>query len=141
MTHRLIVVAATGEMAGICEITLPRIEAYAKQVNAELRVWTDMPERYQHPKYRMFEAGELYVKRILILDADILIRNGAPDASEIGDRASAIMEGVRRLKAGDALLIAGKGHETGQIVKGVTIPFSDFDVARAALDEVGGSHG
>ena len=79
MTHRLIVVAATGEMAGICEITLPRIEAYAKQVNAELRVWTDMPERYQHPKYRMFEAGELYVKRILILDADILIRNGAPD--------------------------------------------------------------
>ncbi|RYD91786.1 MAG: UDP-N-acetylmuramoyl-L-alanyl-D-glutamate--2,6-diaminopimelate ligase [Sphingomonadales bacterium] len=69
------------------------------------------------------------------------IRNGAPDASEIGDRATAINEGIRRLKAGDALLIAGKGHETGQIVKGVTIPFSDFDVARAALDEVGGSHG
>jgi len=69
------------------------------------------------------------------------IRNGAPDASEIGDRATAINEGVRRLQAGDALLIAGKGHETGQIVKGVTIPFSDFDVARAALDEVGGSHG
>lgn len=69
------------------------------------------------------------------------IRKGAPDASEIGDRGSAIMEGVRRLKPGDALLIAGKGHETGQIVKGVTIPFSDFDVARAALDEVGGTHG
>lgn len=69
------------------------------------------------------------------------IRKGAPDASEIGDRASAIHEGVKRLKAGDALLIAGKGHETGQIVKGVTIPFSDFDVAKAALDDVGGSHG
>ncbi len=69
------------------------------------------------------------------------IRKGAPDASEIGDRASAIIEGVRRLKAGDALLIAGKGHETGQIVKGVTIPFSDFDVARAALKDVGGTHG
>lgn len=69
------------------------------------------------------------------------IRNGAPDASEIGDRATAILEGVRRLKAGDALLIAGKGHETGQIVKGVTIPFSDFDVARNALKEVGGLHG
>ena len=69
------------------------------------------------------------------------IRKGAPDASEIGDRASAIIEGVRRLKAGDALLIAGKGHETGQIVKGVTIPFSDFDVARAALKDAGGSHG
>lgn len=69
------------------------------------------------------------------------IRKGAPDASEIGDRAAAIMEGVKRLKPGDALLIAGKGHETGQIVKGVTIPFSDFDVARKALEEVGGSHG
>ncbi len=69
------------------------------------------------------------------------IRKGAPDASEIGDRASAIIEGVRRLKAGDALLIAGKGHETGQVVKGVTIPFSDFDVARAALKDVGGTHG
>jgi UDP-N-acetylmuramoyl-L-alanyl-D-glutamate--2,6-diaminopimelate ligase len=69
------------------------------------------------------------------------IRKGAPDASEIGDRAAAINEGVRRLKPGDALLIAGKGHETGQIVKGVTIPFSDFDVARSALKEVGGSHG
>lgn len=69
------------------------------------------------------------------------IRKGAPDASEIGDRAAAIMEGVKRLKPGDALLIAGKGHETGQIVKGVTIPFSDFDVARRALEEVGGSHG
>lgn len=69
------------------------------------------------------------------------IRKGAPDASEIGDRGAAILEGVRRLKPGDALLIAGKGHETGQIVKGVTIPFSDFDVAKAALDEVGGTHG
>jgi UDP-N-acetylmuramoyl-L-alanyl-D-glutamate--2,6-diaminopimelate ligase len=69
------------------------------------------------------------------------IRNGAPDASEIGDRAAAILEGVRRLKPGDALLIAGKGHETGQIVKGVTIPFSDFDVARTALQQVGGQNG
>jgi UDP-N-acetylmuramoyl-L-alanyl-D-glutamate--2,6-diaminopimelate ligase len=66
------------------------------------------------------------------------IRKGVPASSEIGDRASAILEGVKRLKAGDALLIAGKGHETGQIVKGVTIPFSDFDVARAALKEAGG---
>jgi UDP-N-acetylmuramoyl-L-alanyl-D-glutamate--2,6-diaminopimelate ligase len=69
------------------------------------------------------------------------IRKGAPDASEIGDRATAILEGVRRLKAGDALLIAGKGHETGQIVKGVTIPFSDFDVARSALQQAGGHNG
>jgi len=68
------------------------------------------------------------------------IRMGAPEASEIGDRAAAILEGVRRLKAGDALLIAGKGHETGQILKTTTLPFSDFDVARDALREVGGAH-
>ena len=67
------------------------------------------------------------------------IRKGVPDASEIGDRASAILEGVKRLRSGDALVIAGKGHETGQIVKGVTIPFSDFDVARDALAQAGGA--
>ncbi|MEP7210015.1 MAG: UDP-N-acetylmuramoyl-L-alanyl-D-glutamate--2,6-diaminopimelate ligase [Alphaproteobacteria bacterium] len=63
------------------------------------------------------------------------IRKAIPESSEIGDRASAIQEGVKRLKAGDALLIAGKGHETGQIIKGKTIPFSDFDAARAAIGE------
>lgn len=68
------------------------------------------------------------------------IRKAVPDAVEIGDRAAAIFEGVRRLKAGDALVIAGKGHETGQIIKGVTTPFSDFEVARKALAEAGGAH-
>lgn len=63
------------------------------------------------------------------------ILKAAPNATEIGDRAQAIREAVAMLKAGDALMIAGKGHETGQIVKGVTHPFSDQDVARAALDK------
>jgi UDP-N-acetylmuramoyl-L-alanyl-D-glutamate--2,6-diaminopimelate ligase len=58
-----------------------------------------------------------------------------PGAQEIGDRAAAIKTAVAALRAGDALLIAGKGHETGQIVKGVTYPFSDQEVARAALAE------
>ena len=56
-----------------------------------------------------------------------------PDATEIGDRREAIFEGVGRLKAGDTLLIAGKGHETGQIVGDQTLPFSDQDTALAAL--------
>jgi UDP-N-acetylmuramoyl-L-alanyl-D-glutamate--2,6-diaminopimelate ligase len=59
---------------------------------------------------------------------------GAPGATEIGDRAEAIKHAVAMLKAGDALMIAGKGHETGQIIKGVTHPFSDQDVARKALE-------
>ena len=62
------------------------------------------------------------------------ILKAAPNATEIGDRAQAIREAVSMLKPGDALMIAGKGHETGQIIKGVTHPFSDQDVARAALE-------
>ena len=54
-------------------------------------------------------------------------------AEEIGDREAAIRAGVARLKKGDALVIAGKGHETGQIIKGETHPFSDHDVAQQAL--------
>lgn len=64
--------------------------------------------------------------------ADVMV--GCPDALEIGDRAEAIRHAVSMLQAGDALLIAGKGHETGQIIKGVVHPFSDQDVARASLE-------
>jgi UDP-N-acetylmuramoyl-L-alanyl-D-glutamate--2,6-diaminopimelate ligase len=59
----------------------------------------------------------------------------APLAIEIGDRAAAIRAAVAALRDGDALLIAGKGHETGQIVGDKTLPFSDADEARAALKE------
>lgn len=62
------------------------------------------------------------------------ILQSAPGALEIGDRAQAVREAVSMLKAGDAVMIAGKGHETGQIIKGVTHPFSDQDVARRALE-------
>ncbi|ADZ69770.1 UDP-N-acetylmuramoyl-L-alanyl-D-glutamate--2,6-diaminopimelate ligase [Polymorphum gilvum] len=59
---------------------------------------------------------------------------GAPDALEIGDRGAAIAEAVARLEAGDVLCVAGKGHETGQIVGDTVLPFSDHDAVRAALD-------
>ncbi len=59
----------------------------------------------------------------------------APGAREIGDRAEAIRAGIALLGEGDLLLIAGKGHETGQIVGGKVLPFSDQDEARAALKE------
>ena len=58
----------------------------------------------------------------------------APGAMEIGDRSRAIAVAVKMLGDGDALLIAGKGHETGQIVGEVTLPFSDHEAARAALE-------
>jgi UDP-N-acetylmuramoyl-L-alanyl-D-glutamate--2,6-diaminopimelate ligase len=59
----------------------------------------------------------------------------APGASEIGDRTQAIRAGIAGLQSGDVLLIAGKGHETGQIVGRTVIPFSDHDAVAAALKE------
>jgi UDP-N-acetylmuramyl-tripeptide synthetase len=59
----------------------------------------------------------------------------APGAREIDDRGEAIRAAVRMLESGDALLIAGKGHETGQIIGDSTLAFSDHEAARAALEE------
>ena len=68
------------------------------------------------------------------------IRAACPEAVEIGDRAEAILTAVDTLQPGDALLIAGKGHETGQIVGDDVLPFDDIEqasVAVAALDGLG----
>ncbi len=59
----------------------------------------------------------------------------ATNVGEIGDRGRAIAAAVAKLEAGDVLLIAGKGHETGQIVGDRRIPFSDQQCARAALKD------
>jgi UDP-N-acetylmuramoyl-L-alanyl-D-glutamate--2,6-diaminopimelate ligase len=57
----------------------------------------------------------------------------APGAIEIAGRAGAVAGAIAALKPGDVLLIAGKGHETGQIIKGTVIPYSDHDAVDAAL--------
>ncbi len=65
------------------------------------------------------------------------VMEGAPEATEVGDRAEAILRGIDALQPGDALLIAGKGHETGQIVGDQVLPFDDVEQASisvAALD-------
>jgi len=56
-----------------------------------------------------------------------------PGATEIGDRGEAIRAGIAELKAGDVLVIAGKGHETGQIVGDRVLPFSDHEAVAKAL--------
>lgn len=61
------------------------------------------------------------------------IRSEAPDAQEIGDRGEAIRAGVAMLGAGDVLVVAGKGHETGQIVGNQVLPFSDQETIRQAI--------
>ncbi|MGA9953289.1 MAG: UDP-N-acetylmuramoyl-L-alanyl-D-glutamate--2,6-diaminopimelate ligase [Bradyrhizobium sp.] len=59
----------------------------------------------------------------------------AHGAKEIGDRAEAIGNAIAGLAKGDVLLIAGKGHETGQIIGDRVLPFSDHDAVAAALAE------
>ena len=60
-------------------------------------------------------------------------RAGPAEVVEIADRAEAITHAVTRAGPGDAVVVAGKGHETGQHVMGVTYPFSDTEVLAAAL--------
>ena len=65
------------------------------------------------------------------------IMQACAEANEVGDRAEAILRGVDALLPGDALLIAGKGHESGQTIKGEVYPFDDVEqasIAVAALD-------
>jgi UDP-N-acetylmuramoyl-L-alanyl-D-glutamate--2,6-diaminopimelate ligase len=61
------------------------------------------------------------------------IMAAAKGATEIGDRAKAIEAAVQMLKAGDTLIVAGKGHEEGQTIAGVTHHFSDHEEVRKAL--------
>ncbi|TGT74453.1 UDP-N-acetylmuramoyl-L-alanyl-D-glutamate--2,6-diaminopimelate ligase [bacterium M00.F.Ca.ET.159.01.1.1] len=59
----------------------------------------------------------------------------APGAIEIGDRRKAIHEAVAMLRAGDTLIVAGKGHEEGQTIGSETFHFSDHEEVREALRE------
>ncbi|MDB5621254.1 UDP-N-acetylmuramoyl-L-alanyl-D-glutamate--2,6-diaminopimelate ligase [Tardiphaga sp.] len=91
----------------------------------------------------MGEIAAANADRVIVTDdnprsenpADIraAILVAATGATEIGDRAEAIRVAVAGLEEGDALLIAGKGHETGQIVGDRVLPFSDHEAAAAAL--------
>jgi UDP-N-acetylmuramoyl-L-alanyl-D-glutamate--2,6-diaminopimelate ligase len=93
----------------------PLMGAIASE-NADSVIVTDDNPRSEKPE----------AIRAAILDA-------ARGAKEIGDRAQAIRTAIEDLQPGDALLIAGKGHETGQIVGDKTLPFSDHEAVAAAL--------
>jgi UDP-N-acetylmuramoyl-L-alanyl-D-glutamate--2,6-diaminopimelate ligase len=93
----------------------------------------------------MGAAVARYADRIIVTDDNPRGENpaairaqtlaGCPQAREIGDRSEAIAAAIATLEAGDVLVIAGKGHEQGQIVAGRTLPFDDIGVARAAIAE------
>lgn len=71
-----------------------------------------------------------------VIRAEIMA--GAPEAVEIGDRAEAIRIAMEALGAGDVLVVAGKGHETGQTIGAKTVPFSDHEAVASALQKMGG---
>ncbi|MBX9925523.1 MAG: UDP-N-acetylmuramoyl-L-alanyl-D-glutamate--2,6-diaminopimelate ligase, partial [Hyphomicrobiaceae bacterium] len=58
---------------------------------------------------------------------------GTGDIREIADRATAIQSAVADMGPGDVVVVAGKGHETGQIVGATVLPFSDHKVLHSAL--------
>ncbi len=91
----------------------------------------------------MGEAAAKYADVVFVTDDNPRSENpaairaevmaGCPEATEVGDRAEAILRGVDALLPGDALLIAGKGHETGQIVGNDIYPFDDAEQASVAV--------
>jgi UDP-N-acetylmuramoyl-L-alanyl-D-glutamate--2,6-diaminopimelate ligase len=67
------------------------------------------------------------------------ILDACPGGIEIGDRRAAIRAAIAGLEAGDVLVVAGKGHETGQIVGDRVLPFDDAVEVRAALNDLSGA--
>ncbi len=93
----------------------------------------------------MGETAARYADEVIVTDDNprsedpgairAAILSKAAGATEIGDRAAAISEGIARLGTGDTLVIAGKGHETGQIVGDKVLPFADQETARQMLGQ------
>ena len=96
----------------------------------------------------MGEAAARFADRVVVTDDNPrgedpgAIRRevlaGCPGAVEIGDRGEAIRTAIAGLASDDVLVIAGKGHETGQIVGGTARPFDDVETAREAARALGG---
>ncbi len=97
-------------------------EAVARQ--ADLAIVTDDNPRGEEP---------MVIRRAVM--------QGCPEAIEIGDRAEAILRAADMLRPGDALLIAGKGHETGQTVGDTVFPFDDAEQASLAVAALDGRLG
>jgi len=110
---RLIAIVGAG---GDRDTTKRPLMGRAAKENADLVIVTDDNPRSEDPAT---------IRQAVML--------GCPDAMEIGDRAEAILRGVDALGPGDALLIAGKGHESGQIVGDDVLPFDDVEQASMAV--------
>ena len=113
----LVVIGAGGDRDTIKRPVMGEIAAKA----ADLVVVTDDNPRSEDPA----------AIRAAVLDGT---RGGTAEVLEVGDRRLAIREAVRRARPGDVVLIAGKGHETGQHVGSVVHPFDDRVVAAEEIE-------
>ena len=66
------------------------------------------------------------------------IKEFCPKALDIGDRAEAILTGIAKLQKGDALIIAGKGHEKSQTFADSSFPFDDAEQASLSVQALDG---
>jgi len=94
---------------------------------ADLLVITDDNPRTEEP------AG---IRAALVQGALAVPETERGEVREIGDRREAIAEAVRWARPGDVVLVAGKGHETGQEIHGVKHPFDDREVLGEAIDRI-----
>jgi UDP-N-acetylmuramoyl-L-alanyl-D-glutamate--2,6-diaminopimelate ligase len=119
VTGRLIVVLGCG---GDRDRGKRPLMGAAAAARAELLIVTDDNPRSEDPAAIRAE-----------MLAGATAEPGAGDLMEIGDRRAAIAAAVAYAKPGDAVVVAGKGHETGQEVGGVKHPFDDAAELAAAL--------
>ncbi|MGN6605546.1 MAG: UDP-N-acetylmuramoyl-L-alanyl-D-glutamate--2,6-diaminopimelate ligase [Jatrophihabitans sp.] len=94
---------------------------------AELLIVTDDNPRSEDPAA---------IRAAMVAGALAVPESQRGEVREVGDRRAAILEAVEAARPGDTVLVAGKGHETGQEVAGVVHPFDDREVLREALREV-----
>jgi UDP-N-acetylmuramoyl-L-alanyl-D-glutamate--2,6-diaminopimelate ligase len=128
---------------GALETVLDALRPHAN--NRLIVVFGAGGERDTTKRPKMGEVAAARADRVIVTDDNPrgedpvgireAIMKGAPAAENIGDRADAIRAAITGLNAGDVVLIAGKGHETGQIVGETILPFDDTRTARAAVAE------
>ncbi|MEM1409688.1 MAG: UDP-N-acetylmuramoyl-L-alanyl-D-glutamate--2,6-diaminopimelate ligase, partial [Pseudomonadota bacterium] len=104
-------------------------------------------DRDKNKRAEMGKAASNHAQRVVITDdnprfedpAEIRrqVAEGAPNATIIGDRREAIQDALKALGPGDSLVVAGKGHERGQTINGVTYPFVDKEVVQELAASLG----